>query len=299
MDDPTLIAHAERMVGESVERTVFRAHHLSLVLGLQLRSGQQVVAKARVWEDRLAACSRLHEWMAERFPCARPIGALEHVDGEAVSIEVLLGGGRMLPRGAHQGASHATWLQRFVAVASGLNPVPNAGSVPWLDWSADRNELWPMPDDRADDLNETTWTWIDDDAARARDVLTDTSLACVVGHGDWESYNLAWIDGELLACFDFDSVVLLPEAAVAGGASVVFPACGESMTATVAESAEFLRAYEAARRRAWDTEERRVAWAASVWLQAFNAKKESIDGDGPLQQQMGAEREDRTAMLYR
>ena len=152
MDDGTLRAHVERTTGQPVNRMVFRSQHPSLVLGVELQSGEEVVAKARPWQQRLVACSRVHEWMAGQFPCARPIGELEEADGEAVSIETLVRGGHMLPRGPAQARAHATGLHRFVAIAAELDPMPQLGTVPWLNWASGTG-LWPMPDDRDEDLN--------------------------------------------------------------------------------------------------------------------------------------------------
>ena len=51
-------------------------------------------------------------------------------------------------------------------------------------------------------------------------------------------------------------------------------------TATLEETAAFLRAYEQARGRRWSREEREVCWAAGLWIRAYNAKKDALDGNG-------------------
>jgi hypothetical protein len=222
---------------------------------------------------------------ANGFPCPEPLGHTEDL-GVAYSIERYLPGGGLLPRDHRLAHDHARWLRRFVEAAPGPEEIVDVSpAVAWLDWDAQRAELWPVPDDRAEDLNDIRRSrWIDELAIRAREVLTSCSLDVVVGHGDWESFNLSWRGRELLACFDFDSVVCLPEPAIAGAAALVHLAQGAPVTADVEQTGRFLRAYAAARGRPWDQDEWRIAWAASLWLQTFNAKKESIDGDeGPLQ----------------
>jgi hypothetical protein len=48
--------------------------------------------------------------------------------------------------------------------------------------------------------------------------------------------------------------------------------------ATIAESAEFIDAYQRAAGRTWSKDEVEVSWAAGLWVYAFNAKKASLDG---------------------
>ncbi|GAA2565503.1 MULTISPECIES: hypothetical protein [Streptomyces] len=55
------------------------------------------------------------------------------------------------------------------------------------------------------------------------------------------------------------------------------PAGGpEDRPATVAETERFLAGYARTRGRYWTREESEVAWAAGLWVLAFNAKKASV-----------------------
>ncbi|MFL6296083.1 MAG: hypothetical protein ACJ75M_09710 [Actinomycetes bacterium] len=76
----------------------------------------------------------------------------------------------------------------------------------------------------------------------------------MAGHADWESQNLRWDGDRPLAVHDWDSAV--------------------------AQSEQFLTAYEQARGRPWTAPERRACWAAGLWVRAFNAKKERLEGWG-------------------
>jgi hypothetical protein len=102
----------------------------------------------------------------------------------------------------------------------------------------------------------------------------------VVGHADWEEPNLRWVDRRLHIVHDWDSVVSRPEAALAGVAAAVCPACGGPGTATLEESATFLRVYEQVRGHPWSVDEWQVGWAAGLWIRAYNAKKATLEGDG-------------------
>lgn len=118
---------------------------------------------------------------------------------------------------------------------------------------------------------------LDETARRVRTRLRRAALPEVVGHGDFESQNIRWNGDRLHVVHDWDSAVARPEAAIAGLAAAVFPAGGpEDRPATVAETERFLDGYARARRRPWTREESEVAWAARLWVLAFNAKKASV-----------------------
>ena len=89
-------------------------------------------------------------------------------------------------------------------------------------------------------------------AEAARRQLLALDRPAVIGHGDWYSQNLRWIDRRLHVVHDWDSVVAQPEAAIAGQAAAVWPGTGlPGEVATVAQSEQFLTAYERAAGRSW------------------------------------------------
>jgi hypothetical protein len=77
----------------------------------------------------------------------------------------------------------------------------------------------------------------------------------VVGHADWEEPNLRWTDRRLHVVHDWDSIVSRPEAAIVGVAAAVFPGLGGPGTATLEDTAAFIRAYEEANGHRWSREE--------------------------------------------
>jgi len=110
--------------------------------------------------------------------------------------------------------------------------------------------------------------------------LTQYQAPPVVGHADWEAPNLRWIDRHLHVVHDWDSIVSRPEAVIVGVAAAVFPGFGGPGTATLEDTAAFLRAYAQARGHRRSREEREVCWAAGLWIRAYNAKKDALDGNG-------------------
>jgi len=71
-----------------------------------------------------------------------------------------------------------------------------------------------------------------------------------------------------------------PEAAIAGVAAAVCPACSEPGVATLEEVAAFLRAYEQVRGQPWSVDAWQVCWAAGLWVRAYNAKKATLEDNG-------------------
>jgi hypothetical protein len=121
-----------------------------------------------------------------------------------------------------------------------------------------------------------------DTAVRARGRLLAAGLPCVLGHADFEAQNLRWHGPRVWAVHDWDSLAWQPEAALVGAASGAFASAGPPTLAPVDSSAAFLVAYQDIRGRVFTAAERQIAWAASLWTAAHNARWEALHGDTPL-----------------
>jgi hypothetical protein len=291
--DTDLAAWCRRWLGAGPAAVLFRAGHLSTVTGLRLADGRQVVVKARPPAARLRGCVAVQAALwAAGFPCPRPLAGPASLGGLAATAEELVPGGQVLAPGPGAAGRFAGLLVELVRLAPDPAALPSLRpSPPWAAWDHGQDRLWPPPDDRPGDLNDHPGpAWLDRAAVRARARLAGLRLPPVVGHADWESQNLRW-DGERpLAVHDWDSAVAQPEAAVAGLAAAVWPAGGgPAEAASLEQTEEFLAAYERARGRPWTTAERHAAWAAGLWVRAFNAKKERLDGGGPQLDRLAGE----------
>jgi hypothetical protein len=111
--------------------------------------------------------------------------------------------------------------------------------------------------------------------------LLATDLPCVLGHADFEAQNLRWHD-DVRAVHDWDSLAWQPEAALAGAASGAFASDSPPTLAPIGSSAAFLAAYQDLRGRRFTAEEQEIAWAASLWAAAHNARWEALHGDPPV-----------------
>jgi len=282
----------QRLGAEPVEE-LFRAGHLSLVVGLRLADQRRVVVKARPAAKRLAGCVAVQRALAlAGFPCPRPLAGPQRLGGLLVTAEELVAGGQQLADQTDAAGLFAGLLAELVRLAPPPWAVPPlAPSPPWVGWDRQAAGLWPEADDLAADLNRYQGPdWLDQTAARARERLAGLRLAAVVGHGDWESQNVRWRGRRALVVHDWDSVVAQPEAAIAGQAAAVWPAAGgPGQAASIEQTEQFLAAYAQARGRPWTRTERQAAWAAGLWVRCFNAKKDAVLGGGPQLDRLASE----------
>jgi aminoglycoside phosphotransferase (APT) family kinase protein len=106
-------------------------------------------------------------------------------------------------------------------------------------------------------------------------------LPNVVGHLDWRVQNLAFAGDRVTAIYDWDSVALVPEAALAGTASVVHPVDWRlelpDPLPTLAQLDGFVADYEAARGARFADDEREVLVAGQRWIASYGARCQHSD----------------------
>lgn len=298
LDEAFLADWCDRYLGARLARVLFRSGHLSDVAAAELADGRRVVIKTRRSDPRIAACTAVQRHLARAgFPCPEPLTDPVRAGGFTVTAETLVPGGCQLPAD-HGAAPFAALLARLIGSAPAPAATPTLRpSPPWTGWDHPGERLWPDRDDRGRDLNTTPGpAWVDDAARRVRGRLRACAAPARTGHGDWESQNIRWSDGRPLAVHDWDSVIAQPETAIVGLAAAVWPAAGApGDAATVAQTADFIAAYQQAAGRQWDEREVSDAWAAGLWVRLFNAKKDASDGGGPQLDRLASEIGDRLA----
>jgi hypothetical protein len=280
IDAALLREWCELWLGAEPERVLFRKGHLSAVVGLRLRNGEQVVVKARPPDGRIAGCVAVQRHLfAQGFPCPRPIAGPEPLGNAVATAEALVPEGSSCARAGDAHQQLATLLADLVRRAPSPAEVPPLEPAPpWVGWAHEGPGPWPVPDDLDLDLNEHVGpAWIDDTAVRLRERLSLDAADPIVGHVDWESHNIRWLDDAPHIVDDWDSVAALPEQAMVGAAAAVYPASadGSVVAATIAQTEAFLRAYPRARGR-WGPGDEQVCWAAGLWVMTYNAKKEVV-----------------------
>ncbi|MCG3773875.1 MAG: hypothetical protein JW395_0691 [Nitrospira sp.] len=276
-----LNAWCERWLDARPVEVLFERGYLSKVTGLRLGDGRSVVIKMRPFKKRLPACfeAQRHLW-AVGYPCPEPLVGPDQVGVVAISVEAYVPGGDELTYGPDSPRLFAEALARLVSLAPAAGSLPDLDHrLPWTWWDHDEAGVWPVPDIDVDMSSDPNSGWLNDIARRVRRRLEAArGLPDVVGHGDFETQNVLWIDRKLHVVHDWDSLISAPEPVIAGICSAVFPGTHGGNESTVGESAEFLEHYQAARAVRWDKAEYELCWAAGLWVRAFNAKKDAVQG---------------------
>jgi hypothetical protein len=232
----------------------------------------------------LAAAQIVQRHLAsDGFPCPQPLAGPEPLGAGVATAETLLGEGAHAD--AHQAPvrrAMARTLSRLVercrslATPSGLTE--NAMKVA-------PGELWPTPHDGRFDFVATTSgaEWIDEVARQARHILERGSTGDrVVGHTDWRAQNMRFVDEQITAVYDWDSVAIEHEPVLVGSVAHGFtsnwaePPTGRQFP-TLEEAEAFIADYEQARSTVFSPDERRAARAALAYSMAYTARCEHSD----------------------
>jgi hypothetical protein len=281
-----------RRLGSPADQVLFEAGFASRVVGLRLADGREVVLKVRTHSPRMRAAAMVqrHLWEAG-FPCPQPLAGPVALGEHWISAEALISGGAPLTDDPEAPELYAAALAELIRLAPSPDTLPSLSPPPdHAHWNHTEKGLWPRRDALdeaiATDLNqEPDPVWLGETARRVRARLASCTSPDVVGHADWWSQNLRWIDRRLHVVHDWDSVTAQPEALLAGEAAYMFASTdfeldGCAPGATIEATKRFLLAYEEARRRPWTAEEREVAWAAGLWVAAFRARLSRFEDRG-------------------
>jgi hypothetical protein len=267
----------DHLGGEPAD-VLFRLEQVSMVFGLRLAGGTEVVVKARADDGRAVACVAAQARMAERgFPCARPLTPVVGVGSLAVHAEEFRPGGEVLHGDSPDVAARCAKLfARLMAELADVTVAPPLPNPPWVRWDHADSGNWPAIDFLDNRDQGAVPAYVVEAAGRARGRLLAARLPCVLGHADFEAQNLRWHGCEVWAVHDWDSLAWQPEAALAGAASGSFASAGPPMLAPIESSEAFLVAYQDIRGRLFTAVEQEVAWAASLWMAAYNAREEAL-----------------------
>lgn len=282
--DDELAAWCRTRLGSEPVRRFFHTRQLSEVAGVELADGRRVAIKTRPAHDRLHGCAAVQRVLhAAGFPCPEPLAGPVTLDGMMRSAEAWVAGDERFIDRRRAPERFAQELARLVALVPDPAAVPSLDPPPaWVWWDHDEPGVWPIPDAGPPLDGHPASGWLDEIGARVRERLARVAAPPVIGHADWESQNLRWAGERLHVVHDWDSAICQPEALIAGAAAAVFPVSGGLMhAASLEETTAFLAAYERARGRPFDADEREAAWAAGLWVRAFNAKKTAVAGREP------------------
>lgn len=270
--------------GDEPVAVLFQVRSISAVFGLRLSGGRDVVVKARHDDGRAASCVAAQARLAERgFPCALPLTPAVGVGALVVHAEESRPGGDLLRGDSLEVAvRYAAVFARLMTELADVTVAPPLPNPRWVRWDHTESGVWPAI--RELDVRDqgTVPEYVVDAADRARERMLAADLPRVLGHADFEAQNLRWHGGDVWAVHDWDSLAWQPEAALAGAACGAFASTSPPTLAPIKSSAAFLAAYQDLRRRRFTAEEQEIAWAASLWPAAHNARWEAVHDDTPV-----------------
>jgi len=267
-------------LGDEPAEVLFQLQQVSMVFGLRLAGGTDVVVKARADDGRAVSCVAAQARLAERgFPCARPLTPVVGVGPLAVHAEEFRPGGDVLHGDSPGIATRcAEVFARLMAELADVTVAPPLPNPPWVRWDHADPGVWPAMEFLDNRDQSVVPAYVGETAERARGRILAAGLPCVLGHADFEAQNMRWHGREVWAVHDWDSLAWQPEAALAGAASGSFASAGPPRLAPVESSAAFLVAYQTIRGRLFTAVEQEIAWAASLWMAAYNAREEALCG---------------------
>jgi hypothetical protein len=243
------------------------------VFGCVLDGGRRVVLKAYQprWTQRfLEAMRRVQRHLhATGVACPEPIGRVLSVDGVTFVAEAELPdpgiGALTLRVSAHGLADVVERCRRLEEPDLVAHPLHQRGG-----------DLYPEPHSPIFDFVATAAgaEWIDRIARQAREIAAIDTSAPVIAHSDWSARNLRMRNDELVAVYDWDSLVLIAESEAVGLAAATWSKTGEPGDGT--PSAEDIERYVAAYDEvsALTPAQQRSARAAAVWAMAYTARCE-------------------------
>jgi hypothetical protein len=268
-------------LGGELAGVLFQLQQVSMVFGLRLADGRDVVVKARADDGRAVSCVAAQARLAERgFPCARPLTPVAGAGSLAVHAEEFRPGGEMLCGDSPDVAvCYAEVFARLMAELAGVTIAPPLPNPPWVRWDHTGSGVWPAIDFLDNRDQSAVPAYVVEVAERTRGRILAADLPCVLGHADFEAQNLRWHGQQVWAVHDWDSLAWQPEAALAGAASGSFASSGPPTLAPIESSEAFLKAYQDIRGRLFTAVEQEIAWAASLWMAAYNAREQALYGD--------------------
>jgi len=126
---------------------LFQLQQVSMVFGLRLPGGTDVVVKARADDGRAVSCVAVQALLAEGgFPCDRPLTPVVSVGSLAVHAEEFRPGGEVLHGDSPDvAARYAEVFARLMAELADVTVAPPLPNPPWVRWDHTDSGVWPAP----------------------------------------------------------------------------------------------------------------------------------------------------------
>lgn len=268
-------------LGSEVEELLICELSVGAAFGARLADGRRVLVKAHppARPTRfLRAVRRVQTHLFRSgFPCPRPVATPAPFGLGFATVEDFVDAGDYAdahdPQIRRESAGTLAWLVRLARTVTEIDGLHEGWKRP------PRGKLWPEPHNAFFDFAATVpgSGWIEGIAAGAKSILDRFREETVVGHADWCSKHLRFEGGKSCVVYDWDSLRLDVEPAIAGGAAVTFPAnrhLDAPNLPTPEETWLFVEDYETTRGHSFSPRERPVVTAAAIYTLAYLARCE-------------------------
>jgi hypothetical protein len=184
-------------MGDGPVHVLFQLRQMSMVFGLRLAGGRNIVVKAREDDGRAASCVAAQAQLAQRaFPCPRPLTPVVTVGALAVHAEQFRPGGDLLLGDSPDiAARYAAVFARLMAELADVTVTPPLPNPRWVRWEHTGAGVWPEIEELDDRDQAAVPAYVIDTADRARTRILAADLPYVLGHADFEAQNLRWRTG--------------------------------------------------------------------------------------------------------
>ncbi|CAN5681464.1 hypothetical protein BH24ACT22_BH24ACT22_01840 [soil metagenome] len=276
-----LEAFCSARLGSAVEDVLLFELSVGAAFGVRLADGRRVLVKSYPPNrppEFLHAVHRIQSHLSRSgFPCPAPVAAHAPFGSGFATAEEFVDAGEYAdahdPAVRRESAGTLAWLVRLAGEVGDTDGIGRGWSRP------PRGELWPQPHNVLYDFPGTApgSSWIEGIAAGAKSTLDSNCDGLVVGHADWSSKHLQFEGLKPSVVYDWDSLRLDVEPAIAGGAAVTFPAnrhLSVPKLPTPEEAWLFIQDYESVRGRPFTRRERTVAASAAIYTLAYLARCE-------------------------
>lgn len=281
-------------LGAEPVETFFTAESMSHVRGVVLADGRRVALKLREASDRVLACAQAQRAARDAgIDCPELLAGPDPLDGGAwLSAEEWRPEGS--PTAPPDAAAHyVALLQRLVTVLADADPARFDPPPPWASYDHTApGRVWPEPaSPRWDPESRRVPAELRRLAAAARERLLAEDLPLVVAHSDLNGLNVRWAPEPIV--HDWDSLAGRPECVLAGILAVNHVELpGDGRITAVGETHRTLELYQAT--RPFSQAETEIAWAAGLWVAAYNAAFEHLHGSpGKVSAQLHADAAER------
>ena len=263
-------------LGSVPVETFFAARSMSQVRGVVLADGRRVALKLREASGRVLACADAHRAArAAGVDCPELLAGPEQLTGGVwlSAEEWRPDGSPVAPEDA--AAHYAALLHDLVGALAGFEPALFDPPPPWAHYDhRAQGRVWPpAASEEWDPESPRVPPELRRLAAAARERLLAEDLPLVVAHSDLNGLNVRWAPQPIV--HDWDSLAGRPESVLAGILAVNHVELpGERQITTIADTDRTLELYQAT--RPFSQTETEVAWAAGIWVAAYNAAFEHL-----------------------